>query len=141
MIDMLSHPTPSEVSWAIILSNKFSASFWISSYSSYKPLAIYSVISLAVKISHIPSQPSTKKESSSINSFLTMSGFAVMIYSSVDNSMFFLYSKSPMALVRLRFSHTLPSRTYPPALVILLYSTSQSGLWSSDKDTISLVVL
>ena len=47
--------------------------------------------------------------SSSLNYPTFTSGNAVMIYSYGGKSVFFLYSKSPIALVKFKFSFTLPS--------------------------------
>ena len=57
-----------------------------------------------------------------------MSGFAVIICSSGDNEVFFLYSPSPKALERLSPPFTLPKLTVPPAFVILLIYYGSYGL-------------
>lgn len=47
--------------------------------------------------------------------------------------LFCLYLKSPNALVKLRPPLTLPLIIWPPAYVILLYSSGLYGLWSYDN--------
>lgn len=82
-----------------------------------------------VLIYHIPSHPIIIKSMFSFLIFV-MSGLAVIICSSADKVLFFLYYPSPKALERFRPPLTLPKVTVPPAFVILLISSGSSGLWS-----------
>jgi len=112
---ILSHPNPSYVSLAIKLSNKYSQTLSISIFSySILVLAILHISSV-LRVSQIPSQPMIIKSSSFVSFLIYISGKAEIIYSSGLRLAFFLYSRSPRALVKLRLSLTLPSLIYPPA--------------------------
>lgn len=97
-----------------------------------------------VAFSQIPSEPSRRKFKKSKSffakgySFLlflcsTTSGKAVTIYSFSLSQPFCLNLKSPNALDIAKHPLTRSFFTYPPALIILLYSYSLHGLWSSER--------
>merc|ERR1711988_626730 len=89
--------------------------------------------SAANQASQIPSQPMTKKASSGLIALFITSGIGEINCSAGFRAGFFLYSRSPRALLKFRFPLTLPSIMKPPAFEILVFSISLSGLWSSDK--------
>lgn len=64
---------------------------------------------------------------------LYISGKADIICYFYGNFLFFLNYKSPIDRERFKFELTLPLDTYPPAVVILVFSMILSGLWSTDN--------
>lgn len=87
------------------------------------------VICALVLTYQMPSHPIIIKSIASFFIFI-MSGFAVIICYSGVNVLLPLYSKSPMARVRLRLPFTLPNDIYPPAFLMRFISIWSSGLWS-----------
>jgi len=106
--------------------------------SKILPIAIFlssilvftqATISLLDLTSHIPSHPITIKSMFSFFIFM-MSGFAVIICSSGNKFLLYLYYRSPKARLRFKLPFTLPKLTYPPALRMRSNSILSSGLWS-----------
>lgn len=93
------------------------------------------MISWLCLFSQIPSQAHIINSISSDRSLTVTSGTGLTLYSSKLSVLFLLYLQSPRARLRLRPPSIRPQATYEPALVILLYSISSSGLWSNDNST------
>jgi len=83
--------------------------------------------------SQMPSQASMRNASFCCLGVLVTYGSTVTIYSLKSFAVFDLYSKSPIERDKLRLPFTLFSSTKPPAAMILLFSSSLSGLWSNES--------
>lgn len=88
-------------------SNKFSTEVVIGLALSFS--FTYSQIYWLLRPSQIPSQPKMRNSSVDERVLLVISGTAIMSYSETVKSVFFLYSRSPIARERLRLPLILPS--------------------------------
>jgi len=114
--DILSIPYSLFESLATSESRSSSRIFEFSFFSS-NLFEIHFTISSLLFYYQIPSQPIIIKSMFSFLIFL-ISGLAVIICSSGDKFLFYLYYKSPKALDKFKLPLTRPYWTSPPALLI-----------------------
>jgi len=118
--------------WLLLsLASSSSKSYYNISLPDLLPilLLIHSTISLLLFTYHMPSQPIIIKSTLSFLILLKSGTHVIICYSWI--LLFFLYSKSPIALERFSPPLTLPKFTTPPAFVILSNSILSYGLWST----------
>ena len=106
MDDMLSSPYSLLVFFATS-SSRSSSKIWPFSFFYDKRFDIQFTMSAFDLTSQIPSQPMMIKSMFSFFIFFTY-GFAVIICSYADSLLLVLYSRSPIALDKLRLPFTLP---------------------------------
>lgn len=132
---------------AVILSQPISHTFWLKQSSkkfvnnslwSLLPLLIYLIVYtifwlLSTYFYHTPSHPIKINYYFPFISYYIMSGKAVTFCYYGDKSDLFLYSISPIALLKFNPPSILPIVIIPPAFYILSFSILFYGLWSNES--------